>query len=609
MPDNSKTPGNDGKEGFHVPAGTFNYMAGSPPSRSINFKHLLILFLLLAGLIPGMLGLVGIYRASEKELVKSKGLYFMQVASLTAYQVEAILDDKIRAIKRLSRLPTVQNIINLAPGNKAKEIENLRKIIMPELAREYFIANIFNLKGKEVFHTEAEQTLSPKQLSKQKNHPPVNLRNGIYISGIMESPGNTDQYYIEMYAPVRNYNGVYIGYIQARYALDLMFKTITNVRIGETGHANLLTSEGYIIVCPIYPPKSHKIKSGLLGVVASGKQGWTIADDDAHGASGSVVGYAPVNMYKSHLAPGSFGGEQWYVFTRQEPAETFESIKRFQRKAVVYAIAITALVAAFGFFAWRLILRSQKAYQAEVVHNEKAESIKHLMAGFHQLMFHPLEEFGKLIDEIENQQAPPMSAPQGKTNGKIRPARIRKIRRRLLTVTSLVKHLAYYTQAQSFHTEPVDLARLVDDSLTILEFLIAGKGIEVKVDKPAEPITLMGQPKLLNIVIMNIMLNAIQSMDGKGKMKISMERSGKWGVCVIQDNGSGIPKEKMDDIFEPFFTTKKGHKGFGLGLSVSRGITEKHEGVISVRSSEGYGTQVTVKLKLAITPDDAISGT
>tara|TARA_Y100000031_G_C8176143_1_gene364200 strand:+ start:135 stop:605 length:471 start_codon:yes stop_codon:yes gene_type:complete len=129
--------------------------------------------------------------------------------------------------------------------------------------------------------------------------------------------------------------------------------------------------------------------------------------------------------------------------------------------------------------------------------------------------------------------------------------------------------------------------------------MIFSNNIKVIFEKSEEPLILAGQPRLLNIVLMNIILNAIHAVNENGVINISLQKSGKWGIFRIVDNGCGISDEEMDHVFDPFYTTKKGHKGYGLGLSISRGIIEGHNGKISVISSKGTGSVVQVKLRLA----------
>ncbi len=101
-------------------------------------------------------------------------------------------------------------------------------------------------------------------------------------------------------------------------------------------------------------------------------------------------------------------------------------------------------------------------------------------------------------------------------------------------------------------------------------------------------------PNQINQVLLNLLLNAIQSMDKAGAIRVTVQQEEDAVAIVIADEGKGIAPEHLPNIFRPFFTTK-GH-GTGLGLSLARRIVESHGGTISVVSTPGRGTQFTVLL-------------
>ncbi len=99
-----------------------------------------------------------------------------------------------------------------------------------------------------------------------------------------------------------------------------------------------------------------------------------------------------------------------------------------------------------------------------------------------------------------------------------------------------------------------------------------------------------GWPDELSQVWTNIIHNALQAMDNKGKLQIDILKENNGILVKITDSGPGIPKEIQDKIFQPFFTTKKQGEGSGLGLDICRKIVEKHKGKIWVDSEPGRTT-------------------
>ena len=110
---------------------------------------------------------------------------------------------------------------------------------------------------------------------------------------------------------------------------------------------------------------------------------------------------------------------------------------------------------------------------------------------------------------------------------------------------------------------------------------------------------IIGDPGQLQQVFTNLLLNAADAMNGRGRSPSPPARPGRDGVVLtFADTGPGIPREIQDKIFEPFFTTKPPGKGTGLGLSIVYGVLQRHGGSIEVDNRPGGGTIFTVKLPL-----------
>jgi two-component system NtrC family sensor kinase len=106
-------------------------------------------------------------------------------------------------------------------------------------------------------------------------------------------------------------------------------------------------------------------------------------------------------------------------------------------------------------------------------------------------------------------------------------------------------------------------------------------------------------PDEINQVWTNLIHNALQAMDYKGTLTISVRREGDEALVSVSDTGCGISPELQKRIFEPFFTTKATGEGTGLGLDIVRKIVEKHQGRINVESEVGHGSTFTVHLPIA----------
>lgn len=103
-------------------------------------------------------------------------------------------------------------------------------------------------------------------------------------------------------------------------------------------------------------------------------------------------------------------------------------------------------------------------------------------------------------------------------------------------------------------------------------------------------------PNQINQVFMNLIHNAIQAIDGQGRIEITTKQIEGTIEVKVKDTGKGIAKEDQKKIFEPFFTTKKRGEGTGLGMSITHNIIQKHNGQIRVSSELGKGTCFIISL-------------
>jgi signal transduction histidine kinase len=105
-------------------------------------------------------------------------------------------------------------------------------------------------------------------------------------------------------------------------------------------------------------------------------------------------------------------------------------------------------------------------------------------------------------------------------------------------------------------------------------------------------------PDQLRQAFMNLLLNAVQAMKGKGVLRLRTVIAERTVIVTIADSGPGIPKQHLSKIFDPFFTTKGQGEGSGLGLTVARRIIRKFGGDIRLESVEGAGTSCVVTLPI-----------
>jgi len=165
---------------------------------------------------------------------------------------------------------------------------------------------------------------------------------------------------------------------------------------------------------------------------------------------------------------------------------------------------------------------------------------------------------------------------------------IRNVHSAARRVADTVGALQVYSHPGAALPEEVDLNRCIQNTVVILQGRFK-KGIALETNLKADK-KVLGNRSELSQVWMNLLLNAADSLAGKGTIKVDTFCRDKNVVVTVTDDGPGIPEENSFRLFEPFFTTKAEGEGTGLGLWISKQIVEKHKGKIEVESAPGKTT-------------------
>jgi len=170
-------------------------------------------------------------------------------------------------------------------------------------------------------------------------------------------------------------------------------------------------------------------------------------------------------------------------------------------------------------------------------------------------------------------------------------------------IMRIVRDLRNFARLDEADFKEVDLNENIDSTLSLLQHELRDR-IRVTKDLSQLP-PIPCYPNRLNQVFMNLLLNAIQAIAGKGEIRVRTCLEGPHVRVSIADSGTGIKAENLEKIIDPGFTTKGVGVGTGLGLSISARIIEDHRGTITVQSEVGKGTTFVVSLPLQGVPKPA----
>src|SRR5439155_25350432 len=160
----------------------------------------------------------------------------------------------------------------------------------------------------------------------------------------------------------------------------------------------------------------------------------------------------------------------------------------------------------------------------------------------------------------------------------------------------IVRQLLDFSQQYDPELAPTEVNALIERVLALTSYAFEAPPVHPHRELGRELPPLLADRYMLEQVLMNLILNAVQAIRGEGVVTVRSGHDGPWCTIAVEDTGCGIPADVLPKIFDPFFTTKGQGEGTGLGLSVSLGIVERHGGEIAVKSQVGHGTTFTVRL-------------
>ncbi len=226
----------------------------------------------------------------------------------------------------------------------------------------------------------------------------------------------------------------------------------------------------------------------------------------------------------------------------------------------------------------------RESHERQIQQASKLASIGELASGIAHEIRNPLAGIGAAVEVLADNR--------GSNNGQDKEI-VEEIQRQIHRLNTTLRELLDFSRPREPEITRCDLCDLVKPMLAFIRPDAQKQHIRIVEDCATELPPLWVDPSQIQQVILNILINAVQSMPHGGTLSLHAEADAKTLRLSVSDTGVGISPENLSRVFIPFFTTK--HRGTGLGLAIARSIMEKHGGAIRLDSEPGRGTTVTLE--------------
>ena len=411
-----------------------------------------------------------------------------------------------------------------------------------------------------------------------------------------------------------------VGEVVIALNYDKVIALVLEVKVGEQGYAFMVDRQGRTIAHPFYRPYEYNLSKypdprlrEFVVNMMMGEAGWKTY----YHMGEKAAAYAPVPAMNWSLA---------VTIPIEEFKKEASSLGQNVVQVVVATVFLTALVV--GILSYNLLrpvrrlaaateriasgdlsqeiavkskdelglltqsfnrmIRNLREIQSELIRSEKLISMGRLSAGVAHEIRNPLNAMKGAIIYLQRR----------KSGDPLIQEYTQLVLEEIERLDRFVTEFLYFAKQSAPKPILTSLNDLIHNTLTLFDEPLRRKRIEVKKNLDPNLSSVYVDPHQMEQVLLNLVINAVDAMPQGGELHISSRVDGNTNnpkvVVRIRDNGVGIPESQIRNIFDPFYSTKEG--GTGLGLPISLGIVESHDGELRIHSVEGRGTEAVIEL-------------
>ncbi|MCK4895017.1 MAG: hypothetical protein KAT07_13665 [Calditrichia bacterium] len=559
-----------------------------------------------------------IYNLSLSELKKSHQLQQMEMAKAASLGINTYLDHIVEDMQLITFFPEIQKLDTLQVTKIIKYFFNHYE---KEAVRTIFIAD----KSGNTFHSEGAKLPSWIKLQLKNRlqwaeplenwgkswfsrvQPDSETNSNSNLSFVILVPIASPLYGVTLNHPENEFTG-FIGY---HIDFDLLMQQfIAPLKLGQGDFAWVLDGNGRLIYHPRHKEmllqsikkttddcktchSSFETQNKMLNSKASIGE-YTIGTEPP-----KIMAYFPIQLQE----------EKWILVISTILPDVTAGLRDKFRLFFILGIIILIAITTLGFLLYLVNTRRILA--------EKAQRQSEQMQDLQQQLNHSskLASIGELVDTVAHEINTPAGIITAQADALLMQmedmnnfsVELNIIKKQTRRISKYTRSLLDYSKRVPFNPAPTKLNGLLDETIYLLGHRFRAKKISIQKKYPPNlPLLLLDRNQMEQVII-NVLNNAVDAIEGPGEIKVEVQiiKAGskseddsveKEIEIKFTDNGRGIPSTDLDHLFKPFFSTKLPREGTGLGLYISKAILLRHRGKISVISTAGQGTTVSIIL-------------
>ena len=440
-------------------------------------------------------------------------------------------------------------------------------------------------------------------------------KRSLYVSDIYHSL-SLGQPTMVVSTPVKDASGQLIGVLAGHANLEQLSELmLARSGLSETAETFLVNKSNLLITNTVFAP-------------AGAFKKWIFSE----GVKWALEGKSGVGLYIDYRGEPVIGAYRWLedrrlaLIAKKDQAEAFAPINSLRNAIAMVAGVVLVIAAGVGMLLARQITSplyklagyarrvGKGEYTAEVEIKGKdevasvASDVKTMVGQLLQmqerlLVSERLATLGQLSGNISHELRNPLGVIDSSvyylktklkgTDEKVQ-EHLNRIKSSVGSATTIIESLLSLTRMKELQLERLDLIATTSDAITTSKVRAT---VNVIHDFSEPEVLVYGDSEQLCMVFQNIIKNAVEAMDGKGTLTVTIRTTTEGQAEVsFADTGPGITPENMDRVFQPLFSTKA--KGIGFGLSIAKMVIDKHGGTIEAKSEPGKGATLIIRLPL-----------